>query len=208
MNEVQFALLLLCMFLYQDTNHPSTSRVGNILPLQPISVKEMNQQSLGDVESPLILIELASLKLHRRTPVVVKLRIENATRDDLHLSEPSNFFLQKPEGEELERMTQGYTASACLWVCLQKTSQPNASGILHPGEAVRCEIDLTELNWGLSKSAVYDWSPTYPAGNLFHEVSSGRYQLFFGLHSPQKVIGGLPRVHLFRSNVLSVTLKK
>ncbi|MDX6501080.1 MAG: hypothetical protein QOG23_4340 [Blastocatellia bacterium] len=207
MKELKFVVLVLCIFLYPGKSHAVTSCWGSALWFRPTLAKETNLED-SEVKPPSISIALASQRLSKQTPGVVKLRVENTTQAELRLSEPSSFFLQKLEPDQLKRITEGYTASVRLWECLPTTSKPNENWVLLPGESFECKIDLTKLNWRLSKSAVYDISPVYPAGNLFHEVPSGNYKLFFGLHSPQELIRGLPRTGLFRSNELSVALDR
>lgn len=191
----------------QGTGTQSARNRNNLPCLQHAVTKEANQQDLEGVQNPSISIAIPSHKLNRTT-VVVKVRIENTTSIDLYLSEPSSFFLELPEGSDLKRITESYSASARLWECLSKASQLDNSWVLPPGKSFECKIDITKLNWGKSKSSVYNSSPTYPAGNLFYEVPSGSYKLVFALQSPQELIRGLPKVHLFRSNEVSVLIER
>ncbi|SRR6266849_7172773 len=206
MKELQFAVLVICIFFYTGKNCPLTSWDDKVWGLCSVAVREAKEDA--KVKSPSISIALGSVKLRRQTAAVVKLRIENVSRGPLRLSEPSSFFLEKPEGSELKRITEGYTASARLWECLPKTTKGSESWLLLSGDSFECKIDLTKLNWESSKSSVYNASPVYPAGNLFHEVPPGNYNLFFSLQSPQELIEGLPRVREFRSNEISVSIEK
>jgi hypothetical protein len=136
------------------------------------------------------------------------LRIENTSHRELRLSEPSSFILEDSKLEARKRSSEGFDASARLWDFLPKTSKQRENFVLQPGESFQCKIDLKELAWNRSKSSVYHYATDDPAWYLLNAVPTGRYTLYFELTSPPIVIRHTLTDRLFRSNELSVTLKR
>jgi len=186
-------------------DHPSCLPLS--LPQVTEEMKQEQSEKSEKPESPSISIAMSSLNLRKGTEPAVTLRIENTTGVAVNLEGSS--FLLIPEGLDFEKTNEGYSALARVWGYLANASGTKKSAQLQPGEVFQRKIRLTKLIWNLSRSSVDLSFASYPAGNLFHEVPPGRYELSFLLEGrPQKVIAGVPMRQRFRSNELRVSVMR
>ncbi len=151
--------------------------------------------------APTISIRLISPKLAKGEVGLVNLRIVNTTAHDVYLWKGCYFLLFKDGSDRHEFVSDDYIGFVPLWKYVSELSKPDKNGILHPGETIACDVDLTELGWKLTR---YSKDATL---NLFKPVPAGTYNLQFSLNGPQKVLNGKPITERYKSNNVPVVLE-